>query len=186
MSANPASGCRLADGSVLADAYREHLGAVTAVAGRICGPHQATDVAQEVFIALWRQPDMFDPDRGSLRTFLLAVAHNKSVDVVRHETARQGREQRDHAPGAVDPDGVDDNLLRHDAATDVRAALAALPAGERAAITVAFYDGCSYRQAAIQLEEPEGTVKSRIRSGLHRLRCALTDLDVDTGPSVAG
>lgn len=176
----PPSCCRT-DAAGLTAAYRDHHAAVTAVARRVCGPGHAADVAQDVFVALWRHPERFDPERGSLRSFLLAVAHNKAVDVVRSESARGAREQRDRAAEALNPAGVDDKLLRDDAAAWVGAALAVLPATEREAITAAFYDGYSYRQVAARLGVPEGTIKSRIRSGLRRLHLLLADLDVNPG-----
>lgn len=178
-TARPGPGRRRSDDTWLSAAYRDHHDPVAAVARRICGPHHAADVAQDVFVALWRYPDRYDPDRGSLRSYLLALAHNKAVDAVRSETARRAREQRDHASEPSNPVDVDDNLLRDDAAIRVRAALDALPAKEREAITTAFYGGYSYRQVAARLGEPEGTIKSRIRSGLQRLHAALADLNVN-------
>jgi len=166
---------RTADAGFVA-AYRDHHQAVTAAARRICGPDHAADVAHDVFDALWRHPEVFDPGRGSLRAFLTAVAWHKAVDVVRHETALRAREERTGTwqPPVCVP--VDDSLLRDETATRIRAALHDLPPTEREAIATAFYGGCSYRQVAARLGEPEGTVKSRIRSGLRRLRPHLADL----------
>lgn len=161
--------------------YQDHHDAVAAVAGRICGAQHAGDVAQEVFLALWDQPDTFDPDRGSRRAFLLALAHNKAVDVIRRETARTAREERVNAAEPTPSREIDVDLLRADAAARIRAALDGLPAKEQAAIGAAFYGLATYRDAAARLGVAEGTVKSRIRSGLQRLRPELADLSVGAG-----
>src|SRR5271166_4480601 len=80
----------------LAEAFRRHGGAVFGLAKRVLGnPTEAEDVTQEVFLRLWNQPDRFDPERGSLRSFLLAQAHGRAVDAVRSSSSRQRREERD-------------------------------------------------------------------------------------------
>lgn len=157
-------------------AYRDHHHAVTAAARLLCGPDHAADVAHDVFDALWRHREVFDPERGSLRAFLTALARHKAIDVLRHETALKAREDRIDTWQPPLRTEIDDNLLCDEAASRVRAALDALPPAEREAITTAFYNGCSYRQTAARLGEPEGTIKSRIRTGLHRLRPHLADL----------
>src|SRR3954447_17855626 len=81
----------------LAEAYRRHAGAVFALAGRLLADATlAEEVVQEVFVRLWDAPDRFDPDRGSLRSFLLANCHGRSVDLVRSEQSRREREEREH------------------------------------------------------------------------------------------
>lgn len=163
-----------------ADAYRDHHGAITAVARRVCGPDRAVDVTQDVFITLWSDPGKFDPNRGSLRSYLLVLAHHRAVDVLRSETSRLAREQRVDA--APPPAKVEDRLLGEEVATRVRTAVAALPVNEREAIVSAFYGHRSYRATASWLEVPEGTIKSRIRSGLQRLHLLLGELGGEPGP----
>jgi len=150
--------------------YRDHHDAVIAVARRVCGAEHAADVAQDVFLLFGRHPERFDPDRGSLRSFLLTITHHRAVDLLRREHARQAREARTEVWEPTARGEVDDDLLRAEVATRVLAALAVLPVAEREAITTAFYGRCSYREAAARLGQAEGTTKSRIRSGLGRLR----------------
>src|SRR5690348_10784447 len=80
----------------LAEVYRRHGGAVFSLARRVLGDNaRAEEVTQEVFLLLWQQPDRFDPDRGSLRSFLLAATHGRAVDLLRSEGAQRRREERD-------------------------------------------------------------------------------------------
>ena len=167
-----AEGDRLA----LGELYSRHAGPCFALARRVLGDRVlAEEVVQEVFLRLWRQPERFDADRGSMRSFLFAQAHGRSVDLLRAETTRRAREQRD----AFRSPTIDDDLQRSVAALSegetVRRALADLSEGERGAIELAYFGGHTYREVAQLLEIPEGTVKSRIRSGLLRLRAALID-----------
>ena len=150
-------------------AYGRHRGAVVAAARRVLGDAaRAEDVAQEVFVGLWTQAGAFDPARGSLRTFLMTVAKRRAIDALRADTARQRREAR----AATDPSQWLE-VPDMETAAAVRRSLAALPAAERAAIVMAFFGGRTYREAAAELGLPEGTVKTRIRSGLVRLRAEL-------------
>ncbi len=158
----------------LAEAYRRHGGAVFALARRVLGDAaRAEEVVQEVFLRLWDHPERFDPARGSLRTFLLANTHGRAVDLLRADGARRRRE--DSEALAVAGAGYD---LEHEVwdlavAAHVKAAVAELPEDERRAIELAYFGGHSYREVAALLEQPEGTVKSRIRTGLKRMRLAL-------------
>ncbi len=166
----------------LAEAYRRHAGAVYGLARRLLMVENlAEEVVQEVFLRLWNQPDRYDPARGSLRSFLLAQTHGRAVDMLRSEGARRQREERE-ARGTAEA-GYDMELEVWDMATAerVRSSLAALPEGEREAIELAYFSGLTYREVARKLEEPEGTVKSRIRSGLKRLRGELVAAGITTG-----
>lgn len=175
--------CDLSRPGGLADAYQHHHEAVTAIARRVCGADHAVDVTQDVFVALWSEPGRFDPGRGSLRSFLMVLAHHRAVDVVRSETSRRAREQKVDA--AAPPVRVEDRLLCSETAARVRNAVDGLPVKEREAIVSAFYEHRSYSAAARWLGVPEGTLKSRIRSGLQRLHPLLTDLMGDAGSAHA-
>jgi len=158
----------------LAEAYRRHAGAVFGLARRLLVDSAlAEEIVQEVFLRLWNTPDRFDPGRGSLRSYLLAQCHGRSVDLLRSETARRRREEKDLRRTADAPYDLEREVWDLTVADQVQAAIAALPEGEREAIRLAYLGGHTYREVAELLGEPEGTVKSRIRSGLRRLR---TDL----------
>ena len=159
----------------LAEAYRRHGGGVFGLARHLLGDEGAKDIAQEVFLRLWKQPERFDPSRGSLRSYLLAQTHGRSVDVLRSKTARRGREERDVRTAVVVIDDVEGQVERLAMGAEVREALAGLPEAERRAVALAYLAGNTYREVARLLGEPEGTVKSRIRSGLRRLRLPLTE-----------
>ncbi len=167
----------------LAEAYRRHAGAVFGLARRLLGDQAlAEEVVQEVFLRLWNQPERFDPERGSLRSFLLAHAHGRSVDLLRSEGARRQREEREARRTAEAGYDIEHEVGDLATAEHVRRALAAIPDGERAAIELAYFGGHTYREVASLLAQPEGTVKSRIRSGLRRLRTEL----VATGVGIGG
>jgi len=158
------------DAGAFESVYRAHSGAVHAVACRVASPRVADDVTQEVFLRLWRHPERFDPARGSLSTFLVTVTHNAAVDVMRAETARRARERRDAFWAPTDSVAATDyGVLQGELRATVDQALDRLRPDERVAIVTAYFGGCTYREVAIVLDVAEGTVKSRIRSGLRRL-----------------
>lgn len=163
----------------LAEAYRRHAGAVFGLARRVLFDKSAAEeVVQEVFLRLWNDPSKFDPARGSLRTYLLAQTHGRAVDKVRSDTARRRREDRDaQAKGRSAPQrSLDQEVVELIAAEKVRDAVNALSPDERKAIELAYFGGHSYREVAVLLEIPEGTIKSRIRSGMGHLRDALAQV----------
>ena len=163
------------DREALAEAFRRHAGAVFGLARRVSGDaEEAQDVTQEVFLRLWDRPDRFDAARGSLRTFLLTTTHGRAVDVLRSRNARAARETSDgaRANAAYSVDLEMDDLVMAD---QVNRAMASLPNQEREAIELAYFDGHTYREVAHLLSEPEGTIKTRIRNGLRRMRTVLTD-----------
>ena len=170
--------------SALAEVYRRHAGSVFGLAKRLLADQaKAEDVVQEVFLRLWNQPDRFDPERGTLRSFLLAQAHSRAVDVLRADASRRAREQRDARETAGAGYDIDQQAWDLALADHVRRALASLQSGERTAVELAYFGGLTYREAAAALGEAEGTVKSRIRSGLRRLRTELSAAGVSVGDS---
>ena len=163
--------------AALAEAYRRHGGSVAALAQRLIRrPDLAEEVVQEIFVKLWNNPERFDPDRGSLRAFLLSQTHGRSIDLIRSEEARKRREERDHQRTVDAGYDLEHEVMDLAVAGRVKDALKDLPEGERSAIVMAYFGGYTYREAAEILGEPEGTVKSRIRSGLKKLRGSLVDV----------
>ncbi|MGI8491625.1 MAG: sigma-70 family RNA polymerase sigma factor [Acidimicrobiales bacterium] len=161
----------------LAEAYRRHAGAVYGLARRVLQqPAHAEEIVQEVFLRLWNDPDRYDPARGSLRSFLLAQAHGRAVDMLRSDTSRRRREEREARAVADAGYDIEHEVWDLAVADRVKAAVATLPEEERKAIELAYFVGHTYREVAVALGTPEGTVKSRIRTGLKRMRAVLDDI----------
>jgi len=162
------------DDRALAAVVDEFGSLVRGVARRVLRDDAAADdVMQDVFVWLWERPDRFDPDRGSLRSFLAVVARRRAIDWIRRHDADRRRADRvaQDAP-LVDDDLAEDVTARDDAAR-VRAAVATLPSDQREAVTLAFFGGLSYREVAVALHIPEGTAKSRLRLALAKLSATL-------------
>lgn len=173
--ADLAAGVTEGDRAALELVFKEHGGAVKGVAWRVLKDENlAEDIVQETFLSFWNQPVKYDSTRGTLRTFLLTIAHRKAVDVVRSEVARTRREQRPPDPVHID---VAEEVWARDLSETVRNALDALAEGEREAIALAYYGGLSYVQVAEKLGLPEGTVKSRIRAGMKKLSRSLSEAE---------
>lgn len=163
----------------LAEAYRRHAGAAYALACRLLNDKAvAEEVVQEVFLRLWNRPERFDAERGSLRSYLLAQTHGRSVDMLRSDTSRRRREERDARESPVVSDDIEREVIDLTVAEQVKEVVAALPEDERQAVELAYFGGHTYRQVAVLLGAPEGTVKSRIRSGLRRMRSDLVEMGV--------
>lgn len=158
----------------LEEVYRRHAGPCFGLAQRILADRAlAEEIVQEVFLRLWNDPERFDPVRGPLRSYLLAQVHGRSVDLVRAESARRTREERDARRTVPVDHDLEREVWELTLHAHVRDALSSLTEGERAAIELAYFGGHSYREVADLLGEPEGTVKSRIRAGLGRMRDSL-------------
>jgi len=167
------------DQDALAELYRRHGGNCLALARRVLGDRAlAEEIVQEVFVRTWRSPERYEPGRGSLRSFLLAQVHGRSVDLLRAESARRAREERDALRMPRAELDLEREVVQLAESEAIRAALQTLSEGERRAIELAYFGGHTYKEVAVLLEQPEGTVKSRIRSGLLRLRAALIDAGV--------
>jgi len=135
-------------------------------------PAQSEEVVQEVLLEVWRTASRFDPARGGAATWVLTIAHRRAVDRVRSETAAAGREQRtSRVPDAGD--AVADSVEATLDAELLRRCLEGLSDVQRESITLAYYGGYTYPEVAKLLEVALGTIKSRIRDGLNRLRDCL-------------
>jgi RNA polymerase sigma-70 factor (ECF subfamily) len=158
------------DESALREAIRTFGATVHGIARRIINePSLAEEVAQDTFLALWRRPGAFDPARGSLQSFVVGIARNKAIDLVRKEEAlRRARDSLAfHQEATSERVSTDERIEeRH----EIRAALAKLSEVQREAIVLAYFGGRTYREVADELGIPEGTAKTRLRDGLIRLR----------------
>lgn len=158
----------------LAEVYRRHAGPVFGLARRVLADNSdAEEVTQDVFVRLWRYPDKFDAQRGTLRNYLLTLVHGRAVDVARSSSSRRRREERETRRSAIAGYDLEHEVWDLDRASQVRDALTSLTAAERRAIELAYFGGHTYREVAEMLAEPEGTIKGRIRSGLQRMRVSL-------------
>lgn len=162
--------------SALDEVFRRHATKVADAVRRAAGGYYVDDVVQEVFLSLWRAPERFQANRGSLAAYLVMMTRTKAIDAVRSNQAWRRRHLR-HDDQRTPSAEVEDVVMAGVSADDLGAALRALPMAERVAIELAYFGGYTYREVAAQLNEPEGTIKSRIRSGLRRLEVALRGLD---------
>jgi RNA polymerase sigma factor (sigma-70 family) len=161
------------DDTALTEVYDQFASFVYGLALRVIGDARAAeDVSQDVFVCIWQRPEAFDPQRGSLRTWLGTLTHRRAVDYVRREEARRRRAEREASRAVTTPD-VEEMATALVAAERVRAALDVLPAEQRRAIQLAYFEGKTYRHVAEVLGIPEGTAKSRLRLGLRRIAAAL-------------
>lgn len=166
------------DADALALLFDRHGAAVLGLLTRMLGRGgEADEVLQEVFLWLWKHPRRYDAGRSSLRGWLLVLARSRALDVLRADRSRRVREEgveRDR-PLAHEPVPLAD-LEQRERQRRLRAALVNLPEEQRRCIELAFFVGLSHSQIAARLEQPLGTVKSRIQLGMAKLRAALGGL----------
>jgi len=153
--------------------YERHSGAAFSLAYRMVGNRTvAEDVSQEAFLSIWRSKLRYQPDRGSVRTWVLGIVHHRAIDALRRNTVHDKR--RASAEGIEERfearERTDVEVARRDEALTVRAAIDELPAEQSRVIELAYFGGFSHSQIADQLEMPIGTVKGRMRLGLEKLR----------------
>ncbi|MGI8631275.1 MAG: RNA polymerase sigma factor [Solirubrobacterales bacterium] len=174
---------RARDSDAWALAYVRYLAPMRSVARRFGPLGQADDVVHEVFAQFWDRPDQFDPGRGSLRGYLLTMTQSRSIDVYREDVARRRRETRDLEEGQLSSAAsVEADALAGITTDELIVVIRMLPRSEREAIGLAFFRHLSYQQVATTLGVPEGTIKSRIRAGLLRMRTALGELGLVDDP----
>lgn len=167
--------------SAMAEVYRRHGGAVYALAKKVLlNENAAEEITQEVFIDLWQHPEKFDSQRGSLRSFLLARTHGKSVDLIRSEESRKQRESKTTRETATAGYDLEHQVWDMAVAEKVQKCVDDLPEEMRKPIELAYFGGHTYREVAEMLDTPEGTIKSRIRIGLSKLRVNLVESGLES------
>ncbi len=165
----------LGDGPAFELLYDEVADPVFGVVRRVLrDPAQSEEVAQEVLVEVWRNATRFDPERGSASTWIMTMAHRRAIDRVRSAQASTDRDQRvalrDHTPAYdVVAEQVETRLEQE----QVRRCLTNLTELQRESVTLAYYSGYTYREVADLLDTPLGTVKTRVRDALIRLRDCL-------------
>lgn len=168
------------DSSALEIIYERYSRQAFSLARRILtDANLAEDAVQEVFLALWRQPDRYNPERGAFSSWLLSMTHHKAVDSVRREESlrrrrSQAAEDDETLVGTASssPD-VEDAVLSSLRGAGVRRALGGLPAVQREALTLAYFGGYTQREVAALTGAPLGTVKTRMLAGMRKLRDVL-------------
>jgi RNA polymerase sigma-70 factor, ECF subfamily len=161
--------------------YDRHADAAFSLAYRMCAQRGlAEDVVQEGFLALWRSGAHYDRSRGSVRTWVLSVVHNRAIDALRRRTVRdrgrvseEGIEERVAAPERTDVE-----FARRDEAREVRDALEQLPNEQSRVIELAYFGGLTHVEIASMLDTPVGTVKGRMRLGLAKMRMTLDPAEI--------
>lgn len=162
--------------------YDRHGNLAYSVALKILADVQAAeDVVQEVFLRVWRKPHYYDTARGRFVTWLLSVTRNRAIDEQRSRGRRQRFEVGSEPLDGEGPPGheSDDPALAAvlaDERSAIRGALSGLPPEQRSAIELAYYKGLTQQEIAQTLGEPLGTVKTRIRLGMQKMRVALAGI----------
>lgn len=167
----------------IAGAEPEALGALYDRYGRLVyglalrivnDPAVAEEITQDVFVQVWHKAASYHPEQGKVSTWLISVARYRSIDILRRNHVRPEGHQADVADGSgfevEDPMRVEPVVEQHEERARVRRAIAGLPAEQRVALAYAYYWGYSHQQIADALGEPLGTVKTRIRLGMQKLR----------------
>ena len=170
--------------------YDRYSALVFSVAVRVLGDRQlAEDVVQEVFLRVWRRPSAYDPGRGRFISWLMSVTRNRAIDEQRRLSRRMRSEESDEHPAHEAPsvDRLDDPqaaVLFSEERRAVREALTRLPPEQRYVIELAYFGGLTQVEIAERTGDPLGTVKTRIRLGMRKLRVSLSGL-LD-GPPATG
>lgn len=172
-----------ADADAFEVVYERHSRAAFSLAFRLLGDRQsAEDLVQDAFLAVWRGAATYSPTRGSVRNWILSILHNRGVDRLRTLSAMSRRQealQRAELRRPDEPDAAALGLGRA-LAGSVREQLSGLPPEQYDVLRLAYYGGFTHQEIAEMLEVPLGTVKSRMRLGLQRLRRGLGETGVAT------
>ncbi|MGQ0539104.1 MAG: sigma-70 family RNA polymerase sigma factor [Gemmatimonadaceae bacterium] len=175
----------LGDDRALAELYDRHSSVAYSLARAIVrDPNDAEEVVADAFAQIWRTAATFDPTRGAVVAWITTIVRTRSLDLIRAQR-RRARVVEDAAQAGAADDPIamgssgpspDRELERSDAGALVRQSLAELPAPQRRVLELAYFGGMSQSEIAALLDEPLGTVKTRMRAGLEKLRAALRPL----------
>src|ERR671936_1662331 len=164
---------RRGDAAAFELVYDRHATAAFSLAYRMTGTRNAAeDVVQEAFLSLWRSGARYDHTRGSVRTWVLGIVHNRAIDALRRSMVHDRRRASDEGiqERFEARERTDVQAARRQEAAEVRTALATLPDDQSRAIELAYFGGFSHSEIAEMLDTPIGTVKGRMRLGLEKMR----------------
>jgi RNA polymerase sigma-70 factor (ECF subfamily) len=156
--------------------YDRHANVAFSLAYRICGTRTAAeDVVQESFLSLWRSGARYDRTRGSVRTWVLGIVHNRAIDSLRRSVNHDRRRESDEGIETrfEAPEHTELEVARRDEARELRAALDELPQEQSRVIELAYYGGYTHSEIAELLDAPIGTIKGRMRLGMEKMRRTL-------------
>jgi RNA polymerase sigma-70 factor, ECF subfamily len=164
------------DPAAFAVVYERHSSVAFSLAFRMCGKQGlAEDIVQEAFLSLWRSGSRYDRTRGSVRTWVLGIVHNRAIDALRRGVVQDR--------GKISDEGIEEHLEapertevevdRREEAREIRTALEGLPADQSRVIELAYYGGFTHSEIASMLDTPVGTIKGRMRLGLQKMRSQL-------------
>lgn len=172
------------DASALAQLYERYGRVVYGLALRMLSDREAAEeLVQEVFLRLWNHPERYLSERGRFVAWLLSVAHHRAVDLLRRRRVQHPAADGDPAELAGDAEDPEEAAAVSELRQGVRQALASLPDTQRRALELAYFGGLSQTEIAAHLGEPLGTVKTRIRLGMMKLRDELRGLVGGDGAS---
>ena len=164
---------RRGDADAFAVVYQRHASSVFSLAYRMMGSRSAAeDVAQEAFLSAWRSGARYDRGRGSVRTWLLGIVHNRAIDAMRRGKVRDFPRVDDESAAERLESGerTDAEVARRQEAEAIRAAIETLPGEQSRVIELAYFGGFTHTEIATMIKAPVGTVKGRMRLGLQKLR----------------
>lgn len=160
---------RAGDPHAFAALYDRHARTVHGLAYRMLRDHRAAeDVTQDAFLMMWRSREAYSPERGALRTWLLTITRNRTIDVIRRRRDVLHQDP-DFQPEQEAPERTEDEVLRRAESGTVNEALSALPSTQRRVLELAYFGGLTHAEIAAHLQVPLGTVKSRLRLALRKL-----------------